>query len=76
MQVQRKVIDVVDTQVVLELPASFRNHRVEVIALTMDEDAATTLARRAPSPVIAGKGRTLGDLVAPVADAADWAETP
>ena len=76
MQVQCKVIDVIDARVDLELPASFRNHRVEVIAMTMDEDAATALARRVPSPVIAGTGRTLGDLVAPVLDAAQCAEAP
>ena len=74
MQVQCKVIDVIDARVVLELPASFRNHRVEVIAMTMDEDAATALARRVPSPVIAGTG--IGDLVAPVLDAAQCAEAP
>lgn len=76
MQVQRKVIDVSDTQVVLELPASFLNHRVEVIALTMDEGATMTRPRRVPSALIAGKGRTIGDLVAPIVDASEWAEMP
>lgn len=38
MQVQRTIIDVHDTQVVLELPQSFVNHRVEIIALTLDEE--------------------------------------
>ncbi|MCW5638488.1 MAG: hypothetical protein KIT28_05955 [Rubrivivax sp.] len=69
MQVQRKIIDVRDTQVVIELPQSFVNRRVEVIALTMDETPEAALVRRLPSPAIARKGRTLGDLIAPIVDA-------
>ena len=57
MQVQRQIIDVADTRVVLELPASFVNRRVEVIALTVDEEQPPRPARRAPSPAIFGKGR-------------------
>lgn len=76
MQVQRKIIDVQDTRIVLELPQSFLNHRVEVIALTVDEDLPSATARRKPSPAIAGKGRTLGDLIAPIVDEADWSEAP
>ena len=69
MQVQRRIIDVRDTQVVIELPQSFVNRRVEVIALTMDETPEAALVRRLPSPAIARKGRTLGDLIAPIVDA-------
>ena len=76
MQVQRRIIDVQDTQIVLELPQSFLNHRVEVIALTVDEDLPSATTRRKPSPAIAGKGRTLGDLIAPIVDEADWSEAP
>lgn len=76
MQVQRQIIDVHDTQVVLELPQSFVNHRVEVIALTVDEVSQNVPTRRMPSPAIAGKGRTLGDLIAPIVDAEDWSEAP
>ncbi|MBS0593323.1 MAG: hypothetical protein JSR84_07650 [Proteobacteria bacterium] len=76
MQVQRKIIDVHDTQVVIELPQSFVNRRVEVIALTMDDAPEAALARRQPSPVIARKGRTLGDLIAPIVDAGDWSDAP
>lgn len=76
MQVQRKIIDVHDTQVVLELPQSFVNHRVEVIALTMDEPPIEVAPRRVPSPAIAGKGKTLGDLLAPIVDAEDWSDAP
>ena len=72
MQVERQFIEVKQRQVVLELPESFLNHRVEVIALTVDEDEPELPKRRRPHPDIAGKGRTLGDLVSPVVDDADW----
>jgi hypothetical protein len=74
MQVQRQIIDVRDTQVVLELPASFVNHRVEVIALTVDENQPPMLKRRVPSPAIFGKGRTLGDIVSPIVDPEDFSD--
>jgi hypothetical protein len=76
MQVQRRIIDVHDTQVVLELPESFVNHRVEVIALTVDEDPAPATQRRQPSAAIFGKGKTLGDLISPIVDPEDWSEAP
>ena len=76
MQVQRKIIDVHDTQVLLELPQSFVNHRVEVIAMTMDEEPVAVPTIRKPSPALAGKGQTLGDLISPIVDPEDWAEAP
>lgn len=73
MQVQRQFVEVKDQRVVIELPASFVNHRVELIALTVDEDLPVKAkTRRQPHPDIAGKGKTLGDLVAPIVDEADW----
>ena len=42
MQVVRQFIEVKQRQVVIELPESFINHRVEVIALTVDEDEQKT----------------------------------
>jgi hypothetical protein len=76
MQVQRQIIDVRDTQVLLELPQSFVNHRVEVIALTVDEEPLAVPAVRKPHHDLAGKGRTIGDLIAPIVDPDDWAEKP
>jgi len=76
MQVQRKIIDVHDTQVLIELPQSFVNHRVEVIALTVDEEPVTARPIRTPHPDLAGKGKTIGDLISPIVDPEDWAETP
>ena len=76
MQVQRKIIDVHDTQVVLELPQSFVNHRVEVIALTMDEEPGLAPIVRRPHPDLVGKGKTIGDIVSPIVDAEYWSEAP
>ncbi len=76
MQVQRKIIDVHATQVLLELPQSFVNRRVEVIALTVDEDPPPATQRRQPSPAIFGKGKTLGDLISPIVGPEDWADAP
>ena len=76
MQVQRKVIDVHDTQVLLELPPSFLNHRVELIARTMDDEPALAPTVRRPHPDLAGKGRARGDISSPIVDAEDWAEEP
>lgn len=67
MPVQRQVIDVTSRQVVIDLPESFVNHRVELIALTLDDAPVDAVPkRRKPPPEIAGKGRTLGDLIEPL----------
>jgi hypothetical protein len=71
MQVQRQFIDITSTEVLLELPESFVNHRVELIVLTVDEERAPVKKRRRPHPEIAGKGATTGDLVQPVAHESD-----
>jgi len=72
MQVERQFVDVKERQVVIELPASFLNRRVEVIAIALDEELGKHGRRRRPHPEIAGKGRTLGDLVSSIVDDADW----
>ena len=74
MQVHRQIIAVHDTQVLIELPQSFVNHRVEFIVLTVDESPAEGPTRREPSPAIAGKGKTLGDLISPIVATEDWSE--
>ncbi len=72
MQVQRQFLDITTRQVLIELPESFVNHRVELIALTVDDESPAAPKRRRPHPDIAGKGRTLGDLLEPLVDEADW----
>lgn len=68
MQVERQFLDVKQRQVIIELPACFLNHRIELIALTVDDDQSVNTRRRQPHPEIAGKGRTLGDLVGPIVE--------
>lgn len=72
MQVERQFLDVKERKVLIELPASFLNRRVEVIAIALDEEVDKPAKRRRPHPELTGKGRTLGDLVSPVVDEADW----
>ncbi len=45
---------------------------VTVLEGPVFEGNATRPKRRTTSPVIAGKGKTLGDLVSPIADESDW----
>ena len=75
MQVERQFIEVKQRQVVIELPASFINQRVEVIAFTIDEEDDKPVKppkRRRPHSDIAGKGKTVGDLISPLVDNSDW----
>jgi hypothetical protein len=75
MSTQHQFLDVTDRRISIELPQSFVNRRVEVIVRTVDELAAETTSgvrRRRPDPEIAGKGRTLGDLVSPIVSEEDW----
>ena len=76
MQVQRHIIEVQGTQVLIELPESFVNRRVEVIALTVDDELLMAPTIRQPHPDLVGKGRTVGDLISPIVEPEDWAETP
>ena len=71
-QVKRQSLDVKQRQVTIELPASFVNHRVELIALKVDESANQLPKHRRPHPAIAGKGRTVGDLISPIVDETEW----
>jgi len=68
MQVQRQFIEVTHRTVVIELPESFINHRVELIALMVDDEHPPEQTCRRPHPEIAGKGCTLGDLLEPIVD--------
>jgi hypothetical protein len=44
------------------------------VIVTVLEETTPQPQQRTTSPVIAGKGRTLGDLVSPIADEYDWGE--
>lgn len=45
MQVQRQFVEVTARRLVIELPESFVNHRVELIALTADDDVGPQRSR-------------------------------
>ena len=42
------------------------------VIVTIVEDTAPSVRRRTPPASIAGKGRTLGDLVSPIVEEQDW----
>ena len=72
MQVQRQIVEVTGQKLVIELPESFVNHRIELIALTLDDDTPMQRNKRTPHPAIAGKGKTVGDLIEPIVDESEW----
>lgn len=42
------------------------------VIITILEDSSSSNSRRQPSESIAGKGKTLGDIVSPIVDEDDW----
>ena len=68
MQVERRFEQVTNRQVIIELPESFIDHQVEIIVLTVDEEAPPS---RCPHPDIAGKMQIVGDILTSVPEA-DW----
>ncbi len=75
MQVQRLIETVTAPRLVIDLPGSFVNHRVEILVLTLDESEFVQLhKKRVPPPQFAGKVRELGDVMSSVPPA-DWGIT-
>ena len=72
MFTEHRILDVTQRQIFIDLPESFVNHRIEIVVRTVHESATPTTRRRCPHPDIAGKGRTLGDLISPIIDESDW----
>jgi hypothetical protein len=68
MQVERLFEQVKDRRVLIELPDSFNNHRVEIIVLTVDDPAPV---HRRPHPDIAGRRKIHGDTLNSVPET-DW----
>lgn len=54
------------------MPTLPPNRRVEAIFLVLDEPVLSPPAKRRPAPNIAGQGKTLGDLIAPIVPEEDW----
>lgn len=72
MQVKRSIQTVSSPRLVVDLPESFINHRVEVFVITLDEsEAAPSRKRRVPPPQFAGRVRELGDVMSSM-PTADW----
>ena len=40
--------------------------------ITILEESSSSVSRRIPPVSIAGKGKTIGDLVSPIVDESDW----
>ena len=75
MQVQRLIETVTSPRLVIDLPASFVNHRVEILVLTLDEPQPVKSGRkRTPPPQFAGRVRELGDVMSSVPPS-DWGIT-
>ncbi len=53
------------------MPVLPPNCQVEAIFIVLNESILPPIKRR-PSPVIAGQGKTLGDLIAPIVPENDW----
>lgn len=71
MAIERRIEQLIGRQLVIELPIQFQDHRVEVIVLTLDDEA---LGNRRPHPTIAGKMKVHGAIF-DSAPEGDWALT-
>lgn len=72
MQVQRSIQTPTSSCLVIDLPDSFVNQRVEVLVVTLDEsEAVSPHKRRVPPPQFAGKVKELGDVISSV-PLSDW----
>ena len=71
MHTHRFVQAIQNSRLVVDLPRSFDNHRVEVFVRTVDEDAPQV---RRPHPSIEGRLVINGDLL-DSAPESDWAPT-
>jgi hypothetical protein len=72
MQVKRCIETVSSPRLVIDLPESFVNQRVEVLVITLDEpETPAPRQRRTPPPQFAGKVKELGDVMSSV-PVSDW----
>jgi hypothetical protein len=72
MQIQR-TIQVLDTpRLVIDLPPSFVNQRIEVLVITLDDSGPKPgVKRRSPPKNMAGRVKELGDVMSSVPPE-DW----
>lgn len=72
MQVKRSIETVNSPRLIIDLPESFVNQRVEVLVITLDElEPAVPERRRKPPAQFAGKVKELGDVMSSV-PLSDW----
>lgn len=76
MEAIRRITQLEDVVLTLQLPDSFRARRVEVIVLPLDEtpmadEHGVAGIRRRPSPRLQGT-RIMGDIMTPVVPEEDW----
>jgi hypothetical protein len=74
MKALRMITESHNHHLVIDLPASMENCRLEVIVIPAEQFAATVVAkkRHSPSPMLAGTVRLKDDLISPAAPAGDW----
>lgn len=72
MQFKRSIETVKSPHLVIDLPDTFINQRVEILVFTLDEpETAQPFRRRVPPPQFAGKIKELGDVMSSV-PTSDW----
>jgi hypothetical protein len=72
MQIQRTIQTLDTSKLVIDLPTSFANKRVEILVITLDDnEPQLTQKRRVPPPQLAGRVKELGDVFSS-APCEDW----
>ena len=72
MEAIRRIEQVHGNSLTMVLPDAFKEMRVEVIVLPLDETVSTPGPHRQPPPDIAEKGKILGDIISPACPPEDW----
>jgi hypothetical protein len=73
MQAIRQIQTVTENFVIVQLPESFRQRRIEVIVLPVDDpEEMQSAVRRVPPTHLLGKGRITGDIISPIVPESDW----
>lgn len=72
MEAIRRIEQVHGNSLTMILPDAFKEMRVEVIVLPLDEPVSIREPHRQPHADIAGKGKILGDIISPACPPDDW----
>jgi len=72
MQIQRTIQVLDEPRIVIDLPPSFVNQRIEVLVITLDDsEPKPGVKRRTPPKKMAGRVKELGDVMSSVPPE-DW----